>query len=250
MCSINHEKEAIFFHIPKTAGTFIRENLEQYYGFTFYKIKRPDHDSITKSHLYIEHLKKNYHSGNRIFSILQYFENTPQSRNIGNYEYMTTSEYINEKTGMTDEKWKRYYKFAFIRNPYERFVSGYCYVMQKLNMNIEFGKYIELEDYVSDFEYIHTFMPQSKHIFLNVNNMCNFVGNFEILEDDFKQILLNIGLKDNEIIHSHEKKNVTNHLSMEHFIKTQEILDKLNIILNEDIELFHFTKIEKIEDLK
>ena len=36
MCSINHEKKAIFFHVPKTGGTYIRENLEKYYGFTFY----------------------------------------------------------------------------------------------------------------------------------------------------------------------------------------------------------------------
>ena len=250
MCSINHDKKAIFFHIPKTAGTFIREKLYQHYGFDFYKIKRPDHDTITQSHLYIENVKKNYHSGNKIYSILQYFKNNPQSRNIGNYEYMTTSDYINEKTGMTVEKWNSYYKFTFIRNPYERFVSGYCYVMQMLNIKIDFGKYIELKDYVSDFEYMHTFMSQSKHVCLDDTCKSSFIGKFENLEDDFKQILLNIGFNEDEIVHSHEKTNVTKHLSIKHFITTQEILDKLNIILNEDIEVFHFDKIEKIEDIK
>jgi len=249
MCSINHDKKTIFFHVPKTGGTFIRENLEKYYNFNFYKIKRPDHEEITNRFLYIEKIKKHYHSGNKIFGILEYFKNSPQSRNMGNYEYMTTSDYINEKIDMTDEKWNSYYKFTFIRNPYERFISGYSYVMKRLNTNIEFEKYIDLKEYITDFEYMHTFMPQIKHISLNGKIMCNYIGKLENLESDFKEVLLKIGFNESEINHSNEKKNVTKHLSISHYIKNQEILDKLNIILKEDIEVFNFKKIDKIEDI-
>ena len=43
MCSINHDLKAIIIHIPKTAGTYIANHLENYYGFKTYLIRRPDH---------------------------------------------------------------------------------------------------------------------------------------------------------------------------------------------------------------
>ena len=32
MCSINHDKKAIFIHIPKTGGSYIAEILQKNYG--------------------------------------------------------------------------------------------------------------------------------------------------------------------------------------------------------------------------
>lgn len=249
MCSINHEKKAIFFHIPKTAGTFIRENLEKYYGFTYYQIKRPDHDKICKTFDYLENIQKNYHSKYKIYGILKYFENKPHNRNFGIYEYAKDSEYINNIINMDNDKWKNYYKFCFIRNPYERFVSGFNYVSKYLNNNILFEKYIDYKNTVSDFEYIHTFMPQSKHIYYHNENIMNYIGHFENLENDFKNILLTIGFKENEIIHDHQKKNVTIYNSLNYYINNQDILDKLNIVLQEDLEKLNYQKKLYINDI-
>jgi hypothetical protein len=43
MCSINHEKKAIFIHIPKTAGIYVRSALTKKYNFELYLFERPDH---------------------------------------------------------------------------------------------------------------------------------------------------------------------------------------------------------------
>ena len=51
MCSINHEKKAIFIHIPKTAGMYIRSVLSEYYNFEIYLFKRPDHEIFCKTNL-------------------------------------------------------------------------------------------------------------------------------------------------------------------------------------------------------
>jgi len=250
MCSINHDKKAIFIHVPKTGGTFCSENLEKYYGFKYYQIKRPDHEEITNASLYIKKIKKYHHSGKRIYGILEYLKDAPHNRNIGIYEYASTCNYINEKIDMTDEKWNSYYKFAFIRNPYERFISGYSYVMKKLNTNIEFEKYLDLKEYITDFEYMHNFMPQIKHISLNGKIICNYIGKFENLESDFKEVLLKIGFSESEINHSSEKKNQSQHLEFKYYIKNQEILNKLNYILEDDFDLLKMKKIESIYEIK
>jgi hypothetical protein len=249
MCSINHEKKAIFIHVPKTAGTFCSENLEKFYGFKYYQFRRPDHDEIVNTKSYINNIIENYKEGNKIYYLLAYFKHTPHNRKMGVYEYASTSDYLNKKVDMNDEKWKSYYKFAFVRNPYERFISGYSYSINSINRKITFEDYLNSKEYVTDFEYFHTFMPQSKHIFLNENNICNFIGNFENLEDDLKQVLLNIGFKEDEIIHEHNIKNKSTHNSLQYYIKTQDILNKLNNVFEEDFRLLKMKKIEKLCEL-
>jgi hypothetical protein len=246
MCSINHEKKAIFFHIPKTAGTFIRENLEKYYGFKYYQIKRPDHDEICNTNEYIEYIKKFYHSGNKIYGIIKFFKNAPHNKKIGIYEYIINSEYINKITNMDETKWNEYYKFCFIRNPYERFISGYNYSMNFLKLNIPFDDYINYKDLVSEYEYIHTFMPQSKHIFYNNINIINYMGSFENLYNDFNNILLKIGFTKDDIKHNNDKINSNPHYPINYYIKNQEILNKINKILEDD---FKYLKFKKIEDI-
>ena len=46
MIYINHEKKAIFIHIPKTGGSYIGPTLVRYYGFLSYL------DLITKKSIF------------------------------------------------------------------------------------------------------------------------------------------------------------------------------------------------------
>ena len=151
MCSINHDKKAIFIHIPKTGGTYIRENLEKYYGFNFYIIKRPYHNDFCHSDLYIKN---------------QQFKDFVANREHGILKYAKTSNYINRMINMNDSKWKSYKIFCFVRNPYDRLISGWNFLNSKHNINTSFEDYIKKKDFVSDFEYIHSFMSQ-------YNNMIN-----------------------------------------------------------------------------
>jgi hypothetical protein len=234
MCSINHDKKAIFIHIPKTGGTYIRENLEKYYGFKFHLIKRPDHDKFCNTHLY-----------NKIDK----YKNFIANREHGILKYAKTSNYINRMIYMDNNKWNTYKIFCFVRNPYDRFISGWNYLNKKHEINVPFKYYIHQKDVVSDFEYIHTFMSQYNNM-IDENNTfkINFLGKFENIEDDFKEILLKIGFNETEIIHDKNKKNNFEHDSYIDIINNQNLLDIINNICKEDFEKFHYIKYDKLEN--
>ena len=236
MCSINHDKKAIFIHIPKTGGTYIRENLEKYYGFTFHVIKRPDHNTFCNTHLYNKSDKYKEFVANREHGILKYAK---------------TSNYINRMINMNKDKWTSYKIFCFVRNPYDRLISGWNYLNTKHLINVSFEDYIHQKDTVSDFEYIHTFMSQYNNM-MDENNIfyIDLLGTFENIENDFLKILLHIGFKEDEIIHDKNKKNNFSHGSYIDIINTQSLLDTVNHICNEDFEKFHYKKVIDIKDLK
>jgi hypothetical protein len=234
MCSINHDKKAIFIHIPKTGGTYIRENLEKYYGFKFHVIKRPDHNKFCNTHLYNKSDKYKEFVANREHGILKYAK---------------TSNYINRMINMDKNKWDSYKIFCFVRNPYDRLISGWNYLNTKHLINVSFEDYIYQKDIVSDFEYIHTFMSQYNNM-IDENNIfvIDLLGKFENIENDFSKILLNIGFREDEIIHDKNKKNDFSHNSYINIINTQFLLDTINNICNEDFEKFHYKKVIDFND--
>ena len=226
MCSINHDMKAIFIHVHKTGGTYLSYMLHKYYGFKNYYIRRPDHDQFCfnkkKSTKYI-----NYE--NRVHGVLMYYK---------------TSPYINKKMNMTPQKWDSYYKFCFIRNPYDKIISAWNHVNR---YNIPFENYLNLKDTCNDVEYMHLFMPQIRNI-INERGLINinFIGKFENLEEDFQTVLKNIGFKN--IVHEVAKKmNARPH---EHYTKyyNQIILDRVNVLLREDFERLDYQMHNNIED--
>jgi len=235
MLFINHEKKAIYIHIPKTAGTYIGYNLITHYGFSsFLKLllkRRPDHNDVCKMNEFKTVLtklnKNNYTFYNKVMGILSYCK---------------TSNYINAQCNMNEEKWNSYTKFCFIRNPYDRALSGWKYVKKNLNTDVKlsFENYINQNPYdVSDIEYGHVFMSQTKQI-ENTNGTCgvDIIGRFENLEDDFQKILRLIGF--NTIVHKPKKMNYTNKTETSEITISADAINKLNILFKDDLNAFHY----------
>ena len=227
MCSINHDLKAIFIHIHKTGGTTVAMNLKKYYGFETYYLRRPDHQKFC-----LDKKKKKYiNYENRVHGVINYFK---------------TSPHLNKKMNMNQEKWNNYYKFCFIRNPYDRIVSAWNHVNR---FNIPFKNFLNLKDLCNDVEYMHMFMPQYRSMINEkANSYINFIGHFENLNEDFEIILNNLGIKN--IIHNKNYKlNVRNHKYYYEYYD-QESLEKVNILMKEDFDNLDYKKIEKVEELK
>lgn len=228
MCSINHDLKAVFIHVHKTGGTYISYMLHKYYGFKNYYLRRPDHDAFClnkkKSTKYI-----NYE--NRVHGVFMYYKTSPQ---------------LNKKMGMTPQKWDSYYKFCFIRNPYDKIISAWYHVNR---YNIPFKNYLNLTNVCNDVEYIHVFMPQVRNIINQKGNInINFIGSFENLEEDFQKVLTNIGIK--RIVHETSKKmNKRDHDAFYTYYD-QEALDKVNLLLKDDFEKLPFKLYKDINEFK
>lgn len=238
MIYINHEKKAIFIHIPKTGGSYIGPTLVKYYNFISYLpllySRRPDHNIICKTNNFRKVLTGNYTYDNSFFN-----------KAIGLLVYCKTSDYLNKEMNMDEEKWKIYTKFCFIRNPYDRALSGWKHFNTVFNLNIEFFNYINIPNIfnnISDIEYGHIFMNQKKQI-EDENGLCgvDIIGRFEYLEDDFRVILNHLGFK--KIIHPIKKINVSNNIGSEDIILEKKTVRKLNELFNDDFESFHYQMI-------
>lgn len=218
MCSINHDKKAIFIHIPKNGGSYIAETLSKYYGFKNYYLQRPDHKQfcLGKDNSVDKH-------ENKIHGTLMYYK---------------TSTYLNKIMNMDQKKWNTYFIFTFIRNPYDRIVSGWNYVNK---YNIPFEKYIDLNFKDNDYNYWHVFMSQSRHLIGNDGKInVHFIGKLENIEDDLTIILNRIGYYNK--LHNQFKKNSKKHDNYINYYVNNDIVNKVNILVKEDLENFDYDK--------
>jgi hypothetical protein len=218
MCSINHDKKALFIHIPKTGGSYIAEVLSKHYGFKNHYLQRYDHKTFCNG----KDKSVDKHE-NKIHGTLMYYK---------------TSKTINKIIGMTEEKWNTYFIFTFVRNPYDRIVSGWNYVN---HYNIPFKNYLDLCQIANSYDYWHVFMSQTRHLISNNGKIhpMGYIGKFENIENDLKHILNKIGF--NNIIHKSFIKNGRDHDDYKTYYNddnNEEILRKVNIFVKEDLDNF------------
>lgn len=236
MCSINHNKKAIFIHLPKNAGVYIRELLEDKYNFQNFFCVRPDHSEYCNTNLELN-------NPNLFYTELTF------TCNKGIIEYFKTSSEINDYMDMDLNKWDSYYKFTIVRNPYTRVISAWTYLMQYCHLNIDFDKYLDLKDSVSEYEYSHIFLNQSESLY-DSNNKClvNYICKFENLESDFNYVIKNLGFKD--IYFSYKNKtNLSKYKFNYEELFTQKTLNIINEIYDNDFKNFGYVKYDNLNDL-
>jgi hypothetical protein len=236
MIFINHEKKAIFIHIPKTGGSYIGPQLIKHYGFKSYlpllHKKRPDHDTICETNRF-----------KKVLTQIHKYDNTFLNKLIGILMYFKTSEYMNKIANMDEEKWKTYTKFCFVRNPYDRSLSGWAHIQNIYTGCLPFVPYICQDKYnVTDVEYGHIFMSQKTQI-QDIDGTCgvDIIGRFENLENDFRKILNMIGF--DKIVHNPKKVNVSKIHDSDNIALNVVAIKKLNELFEDDFNTFHYKKI-------
>jgi hypothetical protein len=98
------------------------------------------------------------------------------------------------------EIYNSYFKFGFVRNPWDRVVSSYHYMLR-------FGSIQEMSiknflEYISNTPVEHKYLSQYNYI-----NGCDFVGKFENLQKDFDIICDKIRIPKRIVGHLKKTKN-------------------------------------------
>ena len=118
------------------------------------------------------------------------------------------------------QDYDQYFKFTFVRNPWDRAVSDYMWVQQELKITGDFKNYLLLED-VFDTPRLHYphlnqlgrgdhIIPQSDFVLDSEGNfMVDFIGRFETLQWDINIVCDRLGIprstlpRENQSKHTH-----------------------------------------------
>ena len=293
MCSINHDLKAVFIHIPKNGGLFIQNMLDTYYDFkTIYFTHENHKDFIDDSNIDNIEIKKqqkilrdNIFGKRMKLTVQEESDNLCNNKNNdhdsdsdsdngandyyqngfirikkkGMLRYNMSSEKHKELSKMTNDKWKDYYKFTIVRNPYDKLVSAYHFINKSFGLNKEqlenntFEKFIKNINNCNNFVYTHAFITQTDHLLdLNDELKIDGIGRFENLNEDFCKLLLDLNIP----LIKHEKslkKNVKINKSSKKInyavYYTNELIEFVNNHFHDDFENFGFKKCKNIEEL-
>ena len=107
-----------------------------------------------------------------------------------------------KRSGNFLNSYSNYFKFAFVRNPWDRVVSWYCFEKKKFTNKKRDLTDINFKQYIQNYENIwaHGFQYES-------TKCCDFIGKFENLQQDFNVICDKIGIPQQQLPHNNKTKH-------------------------------------------
>ena len=135
-----------------------------------------------------------------------------------------------------------YFKIAFIRNPYDRALSKYFHhkkvdggtESEKLAKQLDFNEWIKNGG-------LSVFKPQYEYIYDdNGINLCDFVGRFENLQEDYNFLKNKFSLQNLESLNHNPWKTAVD----SYYYYNRESLDYINKKYEKDFCLFNYIKFE------
>lgn len=194
---ISHKHKIIFVHIPKCAGTSIEKVL--------------GHHSIydgrgKQGHRTIRHIEP---------------VNIMALSSMNNFKMLLRKlkyyfkKHLNQKNSYTcnRQQFDDYFKFTFVRNPWDRVFSAYKSRGKNYRLN---GKYISFKQFVLYFMKKDGLCKPVGYFLTNYNGKIelDYIGKFESLDSDFKKICDEVGLKNITLPHLVKSKSKNNYRQM------------------------------------
>lgn len=169
---ISDSHQFVFVHIRKAAGTSLRQILGQVA------------------------IKKNDRLWNKLLS------RNGLAINYRRYSFRKHANLIEAQRSMPSEKFENYFKFAIVRNPWERLVSEYEYIKTqpshsrfKKLMQMNFSQYINFQSLRSTAHQVNALKLQNGQL------GCDFVGKLETLGQSLNLVGTKLGINFSELPH-------------------------------------------------
>ena len=170
---ISDSHQFIFVHVRKAAGSSIRDTLEPL------SIVKPT-DTWSKVKSRFLKTEKDYKK----------------------YAFRQHDDINVAKKLMPPELFEAYFKFAFVRNPWDRLVSEYEFIRRRPDhgryskvIKMDFEKYIVYQSKRSDAHQINMLADK------NGNLLMDFIGKFENLYEDWNRVTDKLGIQNKQLTH-------------------------------------------------
>jgi len=150
-----------------------------------------------------------------------------------------------------EENFNDYFKFTFVRNPFDRLLSAYSFLKKggMNHMDKEFGEtvmapYDTFEKFVNEWvneknvdSWVH-FIPQYKYLYNESGYlMVDFIGYFENFNEDYEKIRQRIGTGKKL---KHLNKTPDKHEKNYREAYTPQMIEKVTEVYKQDLELFKY----------
>ena len=215
---ISHKKRFIFVHNYKVAGTSIRKALKGYNNRTFLTsfIKEP-----------IPYLIGRYPE---IYS--------------SQFEHHINARRLKEK--LNSDYFKSYFKFGFVRNPWDWQISLYNYMLMRPNHHQHdiIKKISSFDDYI-DWRIENDLKLQRDFFYDDDELLINFVGKMENLNKDFGYVCDKVGIKGKlKRLNSSRKATdgILNYYTPDSFMKVTQAFEKDIKSFNYDVPEIDWTQ--------
>lgn len=198
---ISHKHKFIFIHIPKCAGSSIKDH---FFGNIELDWRVPNYELLygwcPKRKIHLQH---------------------------------ATAKQLLETELLSEDVWKEYFKFTFVRNPWDRAYSDYLWIMKDRNIKDSFRNYIfakgafkevfqnrTSKNYRGDHKMLQTEFFKQVGVY-----KLDYVGRFETLMEDM--IVINKSLSISHHFDQHSKRNPkrSSHYSFFYGKKRREMVD-------------------------
>ena len=177
---------------------------------------------------------------------------------------------------LNDEKLEDYFKFTFVRNPYDRLLSAFNHIVMEQTLETYvaswpiihpgdiYGRPTEmtfdiifllfslftkrgLQTYDIDKDSVH-WMPQNNHVEMNGYQIVDFVGKYENLEDDWKYIASKLEISEELPFKgastTAKDKNMTReeqqNLHWSHFYINKDTIREASKVYRRDIDILEY----------